>query len=515
MFYYVIRIFFLFFFFTSSSHALQEFRYYSYSGQCQLDYQANCSTYIAQLNANQAPYIFSQTGCTLSGSYTPLVSYTKTYTPVQTNPNNPPPSPVVINYSNQSAGSGLSKVCQDYEKLELNGCTATCVPDPCKQLEALNGTFTRLVTCGTATCQSPGVFSTSGGSMGCTVGRALFLPAPQSSATNPANSCSGSLVSDFVPSEPKVKPTADGQSSAQAYCAAQYKYSGSSGSPSSEEEGLVSLNYSGVTPTTENGQCPDNTTKGQLGENWVCVPDQPTNNTCPTGKIRDNAGNCVDPQNAGTCPTGQHRNADGACIADTPSNNNTGDTGGNTGGSTGGGGGGGSSGGNTGGSTGGGDSSTESHGSSTGSVGSGSASGAGGKTGAYAPSGCTTAPSCTGDPLQCAALESDWKRNCDNMSISQSSADSANAIAKASNDELTSAVAETEDKISSFMGDFTADTASVSSSSGSCPPDLHISVMSGSITIPFSQGCDFFRFLHLLIIMTAYLLAARIVFGGL
>ena len=71
-----------------------------------------------------------------------------------------------------------------------------------------------------------------------------------------------------------------------------------------------------------------------------------------------------------------------------------------------------------------------------------------------------------------------------------------------------------EGKASGFLSDFNNATSSVSASSGNCPPDMHLSVMSGSITIPFGQACDFFHFLHLLVICSAYLAAARIVFNS-
>lgn len=409
-----------------------------------------------------------------------------------------------------SSGARYQFTCQPTEDFQLNGCTPTCVPKPsCKGLQGQS--FTAQSTCGTASCMSPGVFvQSSSGAISCSTGRAMFLPTLPISSSK--NGCTGVPQPDYVATNPRVQNSAIGQSSTTAYCDVAFFYTGSEGPAAVEQAGLVSLDYSGVTPTTEDGTCPPNTVKGQGPMGWICIPDTPTDNQCPTGQIRDNTGTCVPTTDAGQCPTGQTRNADGICAAPPTDNGNTGGTSGNTGGSSGGGGGGGGSAG-SGGSSGSGDSS-EGHGSSTGEAGSGSSSGAGGKTGAYKPAGCETAPTCSGDPLQCAALEADWKRNCENMGISEGSATAANALATASNEELKTAVTAQEAKASGFLADFNAAVASVTAASGQCPNDAHISVMSRSITIPFSQGCVFFHFLHLLVIIGSYFAAARIIFDA-
>lgn len=64
-----------------------------------------------------------------------------------------------------------------------------------------------------------------------------------------------------------------------------------------------------------------------------------------------------------------------------------------------------------------------------------------------------------------------------------------------------------------FIAEFESKINSVGTTS-QCINDLTVPVMGHSMTIPFSQACDFFRFLRILVLFSAYMLSARILFGG-
>lgn len=409
-----------------------------------------------------------------------------------------------------------SITCQDNEKMELIGCTATCVPDQCAS--KVGQTFSKEVECGTATCPNGGVWRDNGSLMACDKGSALLLPSPN--ATTSQDQCSGTLNNPHNATGFKTKASFAGSSSARSYCTADYTYTGSLGSGTVDQTGLISMSFTGVTPTTENGQCPTGTVKGQFGSNgeWVCVPDTPTENNCPTGQIRDNQGNCVPTNEAGTCPTGQVKDASGNCVTPPPPQDTdgdgtpddqddtpNGDTGGGSGGSGGSGG--------TGGSDSGGSGSGSSGGSDSGGS-SGAENGSGENASASQAQGCGTPPTCSGDPLQCASFIQDWKQNCQMMSVTQGDADKANALSAASKAEFTTAQTQQNQKVTGFFGDF-KNTANSSLSSGQCPNDLNLSVMGKQMTLKFSESCFFWRLLRALVIASAYLAAASIVFRSL
>lgn len=192
-------------------------------------------------------------------------------------------------------------VCADDETMELNGCTATCVSDPCKPFKDQESVG--LVTCGTASCPSPTTFEGNAQiGMGCTGGaKTQIIPSPSASAV--INGCAATLkAGQALPTSAKIKTSAAGSSSTMSYCEATYVYTGASANPNVTPSDLVSLSFGGVTATTENGQCPDGTVKGQLNNSWVCVADsnKGTNAGCPTGQIKDNQGQCVPFAEAGT-----------------------------------------------------------------------------------------------------------------------------------------------------------------------------------------------------------------------
>ena len=101
------------------------------------------------------------------------------------------------------SGSRLSKECNDSDVLTLNGCTATCVPDPCNVLK--DNEETALVTCGTASCPNGSHFEAIGNTQGCTNGeKTSFVPTP--APITSINGCSALLKSGLaVPTSAKIK----------------------------------------------------------------------------------------------------------------------------------------------------------------------------------------------------------------------------------------------------------------------------------------------------------------------
>lgn len=406
-------------------------------------------------------------------------------------------------------------VCQDTDQFVLDGCNAKCIADPCAALK--DQLFTKEVTCGTVSCVNGGIIQGTPPNLSCSKGVGIWTPTPAQATSN--NQCSGTFVSANTPSvgelsQTIVSNTGIGQSSTTAYCDAVYRYTGSSGIDDSLPRDLVNLSFTGLVPTTEDGQCPDGYKKGSYsyGENsptqWTCIPDTPTENQCTAPLIKDNNGQCVDPKDAGQCEAGQVRDASGACVTPNPDGGGSGDSGDSGSGGSGNSGGTGGTGG-TGGNNDGSNNDPNSLPEKTkGELGSGS------KATASTAEGCTTAPPCSGDPLQCASFIQDWKQNCQMMSISQGDADKANTLATASNNEFKQAKTEQEQKVTGFFGDF-KNTANASLSSGQCPDNVNLSVMGKQMTLKFSESCFFWRLLRALVIASAYLAAASIVFRSL
>ena len=100
------------------------------------------------------------------------------------------------------------------------------------------------------------------------------------------------------------------------------------------------------------------------------------------------------------------------------------------------------------------------------------------------------------------------------IGYSKEDAEKMASAATASQAEYDAHQAAIDSQATGFFSEFESKASSVSSS-GQCINDLSVPVMGHSMTIPFSQACDFFRFLRILVLFSAYMLAARIIFGGL
>lgn len=188
-----------------------------------------------------------------------------------------------------------------------------------------------------------------------------------------------------------------------------------------------------------------------------------------------------------------------------------GDTGGGTGGDTGGGTGG-DTGGGTGGDTGGG-------------TGGDTGGGSGGDSGApcvptegnpceeqgtgTASGPCDTPPTCSGDALQCAILRQIWESSCEAQKIKPE-------VTQQAEDTLTQAEGEYQQKQSEIDAQVSGLSAGFASSlnvgAGACFPDQSISVMGKTVTIPYSDACEYFQYLRLLLILFAYYRAARVIY---
>lgn len=260
----------------------------------------------------------------------------------------------IESYSNVTYYSKQTHTCPSGETFKLTGCTAECIPDPCKALK--DQEETALVSCGTVTCPDGATIVASGSSAYCSNGKkAVGAVSPAPIAT--INGCSAALKPLISPiTSVKVKSSATG-SSTEAYCSATYKHQGVSTPQIDVPPNLVPLTFTGADYPDANGDCSDptkpikSTLNGQTvcypndgggngcpvaGEkpnaNGVCVsPDDPTypdddttdpkpETGCPSGQIRNNSGVCVPYADATKCPVGQVRDNLGTCSPDPKAN---------------------------------------------------------------------------------------------------------------------------------------------------------------------------------------------------
>lgn len=212
------------------------------------------------------------------------------------------------------------------------------------------------------------------------------------------------------------------------------------------------------------GICPDGSAACAVGKirdsSGVCVAkdsQNPDGTGCKDGSKPNLQGVCAD--GSGACPVGKIRNNAGVCVTDTNDANTSGS----------------------------------------------------------ASANCETAPECGGDPLQCASLEQIWRSGCEQTKamseISQEDADKMASAAAAAKTEGETHQAAVDSQAEGFFSDFESKANSVSSSA-ECISDASFSVMGKSLVVPFSQACPFFKFLRLLVLFSAYMLSARILFGG-
>ena len=487
---------------VSSAFAATESVYYSSNSTqfCSTEPSSIC----AKNNSSTANYTSVYNGSSSISNDFLTCSYTLT----QFNYNGPGLNEVST--QSNTAGIVLRKTCNDNEKFELNGCEAKCVVDPCKQLQGQ--TFSKQVTCGTASCPTNSVFALDGSSIYCSpVPGSKPSLTPAQSAVDSSTACQGTLTSSPL-SGFKIKTSAAGSSSATLYCTASYINSGSSSLVSPDETGLASLSFMDVTETTEDGPCPPNTTKGSyaLGDGstkWICVKD---------------SGSQPDPTDPPpiNCAVGTHYDATtDKCVADTtPPKDSDGDGTPDSEDDTPNGGGGGS---NCNAQTGLGcnnpnpDSDTDGDGipdkedSLTDSDGDGDAD-----KGDYYADNCEKTPNCTADPVQCAILRNQWKANCEaNRPMSQGEKDLVSSALSKQEAENATASSEFSNKVNQIINDNALFSTSTSTTVA-CIPDKQIHIVgNASITVKYSLLCPYFSLLRNMLILVAYMFAARIVYA--
>lgn len=575
-------------FWSSSAFADTTYKYFDDANyKCYLDIQAACGARLSKESASYATMTPPRTVSLLSCSeiypqYKVRVSYANPTTGVISSTDSAVTAIVNTKY----------KTCPAGETFKLEGCTATCVPDPCASLK--DQEFSGASACGSFACNTGTLQN------GTCDGKVVLSGA--SSTVTDTNKCIGTLVSNDL-TKAYYKKEDNGKSSGTAYCSATYKYIGASDTsePTPLDLSLLSLYQAvplpddGVCPpskplqTTINGidacidnQLPDDDNCPVDGEkqnsNGVCVgPDDPTYpkdgedpnkdpnedkpNTCPKGQIKNNSGVCVpygdatncpvgqvrsnlgtcitDPKanscpsgqiknlagacvpnpkgtgcadgstpnangvcanGVGACPVGQTRNASGVCVTTSPS---SGCKDGSTPNASG----------------------ICSDGSGACPVGKiRNASGVcvsdpddpDSSKSASLASDCQTAPECDGDPIQCAMYHHQWKSNCEAIRAPD---ENEKAQIRGAIEDTNSQIDGRENEYKDSINAIIADSGLLNNpvpTTAQCIPDKTINIMGGvSVTVPYSLLCPYFSLLRSMLIMVAYLFAARIIYAEL
>lgn len=214
-------------------------------------------------------------------------------------------------------------------------------------------------------------------------------------------------------------------------------------------------------------------------------PSQPpdSDGKCPAGYTKKN-GKCYaptpppsDPDGDGKCPNGTVK-IGSKCVTPAPSGPD--DSSGGDGNSTG-----------------------------TGTGGNGNGGGGGnGEGGGQFGGSCKAGFACKGDAIQCAMAREQFMRNC--QAFDNSSPESQlYEKSKGKDGDVTK----------DLPGNSTLDVGSALSrdsliGGGSCMPDLTLTVMSQAVHVPFSQYCDYFRYMGYILVAFSLLVAVRIVGSG-
>ena len=513
----MLRILLAFLFFALSSVSLASKTYYYYSTSNNF-----CSsvpdTVCTSLNSNGGDIINTYAGQYQDRGDGITCGFNRTLVDYN-GPGKSVYQPFSGSFSTAYHGFKTQIVCADDETMELNGCTATCITDPCKPFKDQEATG--LVTCGTASCPSPTTFEGNAQiGMGCTGGaKTQIIPNPSASAV--INGCAATLkAGQAVPTSAKIKTSAAGSSSTTSYCNATYVYTGTSSQPYDQPTDLASLSFGGVTATTENGQCPSGTVKGQLNSSWVCVAEsnKGTNAGCPTGQIKDNQGQCVPFAEAGngsgsgdgsggggvTCTITGQTQVNGYCqcpSGQTVQNNQCTVSDGSGGG------------GGTCTITG----QTQVNGSCqcpTGqTVQNGACSSSGqGSSGSYTGSNkCEQAPACTGDVVLCGLVAEQYKTKCDTLealsSLPEGLSEKLDKIGTATNDPK---IGVAESNANNILNEL---SQKIGFSNTSCPADMSIHVLAKTIIIPISETCNLLKLIRLLLHLATYFFCLRMLWS--
>lgn len=120
---------------------------------------------------------------------------------------------------------------------------------------------------------------------------------------------------------------------------------------------------------------------------------------------------------------------------------------------------------------------------------------------------CEAAPVCEGDPLQCAAIDQQWRTRCVDMPTDEQLGEMFGPIEGAEGTGWTGedTVLELPESLSSegWIGQ-------------TCPEDITINLggQLPTVTIPISNWCDWFGIFGIMIMVSAYIGGIRIIMGG-
>jgi hypothetical protein len=123
---------------------------------------------------------------------------------------------------------------------------------------------------------------------------------------------------------------------------------------------------------------------------------------------------------------------------------------------------------------------------------------------------CDAPPQCTGDAVQCGIITQEWKDYCASVKITDDQKTQAQADIDQANSDYVQYKQDKDNRVDSYFSTFQSDLSNAYSS-GECPLDSHFSLFGHDVTLPFSEACDFFRFLRVIVIVFAQLAAARII----
>lgn len=358
--------------------------------------------------------------------------------------------------------------CPDGQYFVLNGCDASCSPvNPCdaKKDQEVN----TQVQCGTYTCSAGGVLKTiAPGISACTNGPGVFIPiSPPNSIIKDNCRADSGVVSD---GNQFVDNNTDGKSSATAYCDATYKYNGQyAEAPDTDSANADGKVLPGVVAPGDGG-CPDGYASGQLNGANVCVKND-SGGTGDNGSGDGSGSGSGDGSGSGSGTgdgSGSGDNGAGDCDPATMTCDETGGTG----------------------------------------------SGQGGNGTGSASDNCDAAPSCSdSDAIECQTMTQVWKSNCALMrSASQADKDKVDDSRETSDDIYADAKDDLQSSLTGIFGDFSSGMNK--SNSAQCISDTSFTVFGRSITIPFNRICPFFQVLHALVLIFAYMFAARIVWDA-
>jgi FlaG/FlaF family flagellin (archaellin) len=492
------------FFLASSAFASKTLYYYKSDSNsvCNLQMSSIC-TYTASLLNAVDPTHYKYSGCFLDSN---SVGLDVTAAQTSTNHSTGVTTTNWIPYGSASAGSRLSKECNDSDVLTLTGCTATCAPDPCM---AKKGQTVELEeVCGLSQCPTGATFSTTEQVCkkpnGATVPALSVYSIPAAGQTESFEGCE--VVSQSSPDAAGrgyFKPQELGSGELTTYCPVIYKYTGEKGSDSpdtgqntpSNDANSPSLDDvpklpPGLYLPKSDGGCDAGDAHGQFGAGDaaidVCVPGSNSSGdgngdsggTCPaTGQIKVNGtcqcttsgyvvknGVCSAPDSnpdpnpnpdGTTCPNNLPKNPDGSC----PSANTTG-------------------------------------------------SGGGSYT---ASEKCAKAPTCSGDVVQCGLMQESHKAKCDLLeqigSVPDDVKNAADSLGEAVTDNANiNGWAQTTNGYMNILQGLL-----IPSNSSCNITDIKLQVLAKEINIPLIQFCPFFELVKLLLNITVDLVVIRIV----